>query len=67
MYGTASYWIRTSWFNGLFRSLLDLILEWQDRSQQRRRLAEMGPRMLKDIGLSRADVWQEVHKPFWRA
>ena len=66
MYGIASYRIRTSWFNGLFRTLFDLIVEWNERSQQRRRLAEMGPRMLKDIGISTTDVWQEVNKPFWR-
>ena len=66
MYGTASYKIRTSWFNGLFRTLFDLIVDWYERSNQRRRLAEVGPRMLKDIGISRVDVWQEVNKPFWR-
>lgn len=66
MYGTASYKIRTSWFNGLFRSLFDLIVEWNERAHQRRHLAELGPRMLKDIGISHTDAWREANKPFWR-
>jgi uncharacterized protein YjiS (DUF1127 family) len=40
-------------------------LEWQERARQRRRLAELDDRMLKDIGLTRADVSREVEKPFW--
>jgi len=41
------------------------VVEWNERSNPRRRLAEVGSRMLKDIGISRVDVWQEVNKPFW--
>ena len=41
------------------------VLEWQERARQRYRLAELDDRMLKDIGLSRADVTREVEKPFW--
>jgi uncharacterized protein YjiS (DUF1127 family) len=41
------------------------IVEWQDRARQRRRLSELDDRMLKDIGLTRADVHREVEKPFW--
>ena len=47
------------------RCLSGGVVEWNERSSQRRRLAEVGPRMLKDIGISRVDVWQEVNKPFW--
>jgi uncharacterized protein YjiS (DUF1127 family) len=39
---------------------------WLTRHRQRRQLAELDDAMLKDIGLSRADVYGEVTKPFWR-
>jgi uncharacterized protein YjiS (DUF1127 family) len=48
-----------------FAKLVDLILEWQERSRQRRHLATLDDNMLRDIGLSRADVDRETHKHFW--
>jgi uncharacterized protein YjiS (DUF1127 family) len=42
------------------------LLAWQERRCNRAKLAEMDERMLKDIGLSRADIAREVGKPFWR-
>ncbi len=46
--------------------LFHLILCWQERWLQRRRLEEMDDTSLRDIGLSRADIAQEVRKPFWQ-
>ena len=43
------------------------ILAWLERARQRRQLQQLGDHMLKDIGLSRADVEAESSKPFWRA
>jgi uncharacterized protein YjiS (DUF1127 family) len=43
-----------------------LLLLWAERRDQRHRLAELNDRMLRDIGLSRADVMAEATKPFWR-
>ena len=44
-----------------------LLLTWQERSRQRHALVSLDDRMLKDIGLRRADVFLEARKPFWRA
>ncbi len=48
------------------RLALDTLLMWQERAFQRRALEQLDARMLKDIGLSSADVQNEVRKPFWR-
>ena len=52
--------------NPLLR-MLSLLAAWQDRANQRDVLGSLDDRMLKDIGLSRADALQEARKPFWRA
>jgi uncharacterized protein YjiS (DUF1127 family) len=41
-------------------------LTWLERSRQRRQLAELNDYMLRDIGLTRVDAWNEAEKPFWR-
>lgn len=46
--------------------LLNLLLSWQERWIERRRLEEMDDTTLRDIGLTRADIHQEVRKPFWQ-
>ena len=45
----------------------DTVLDWQERARQRHRLGEMDDHLLRDIGLSRADLEHETAKPFWRA
>ena len=51
--------------------VLDHIIEapiaWLERMRERRQLAGLSDDMLKDIGVSRADVEHVVEKPFWRA
>jgi uncharacterized protein YjiS (DUF1127 family) len=49
------------------RGLLATLERWAERHRQRRALLELSNSMLKDIGLSYADAWQEGRKPFWRA
>jgi uncharacterized protein YjiS (DUF1127 family) len=44
----------------------EMILTWHERARQRRQLQGLGDRMLKDLGLDRADVEAEAAKPFWR-
>jgi uncharacterized protein YjiS (DUF1127 family) len=40
--------------------------DWSCRARQRRLLVTLDDRMLKDIGLTRADAMVEADKPFWR-
>ncbi|HUJ76930.1 MAG TPA: DUF1127 domain-containing protein [bacterium] len=40
---------------------------WRRRTQQRRLLSTFDARMLADIGLTPAERWREVRKPFWVA
>jgi uncharacterized protein YjiS (DUF1127 family) len=46
--------------------LLRYILTWAERARQRRALQALDEWVLKDIGLSRADVMHEYDKPFWQ-
>jgi uncharacterized protein YjiS (DUF1127 family) len=48
------------------RNLVDQFMLWHERSRQRRHLARLSDHMLRDIGLTRGDVWAECEKPFWR-
>jgi uncharacterized protein YjiS (DUF1127 family) len=43
-----------------------MVVRWSERAAQRRRLRQLDDHLLHDMGLSRADVEQEVSKPFWR-
>jgi uncharacterized protein YjiS (DUF1127 family) len=43
-----------------------VLLGWAERARQRRALLSLDDWMLKDIGLSRADVMREYDKPIWR-
>ncbi|MCZ6858767.1 MAG: DUF1127 domain-containing protein [Alphaproteobacteria bacterium] len=45
----------------------EVLLLWQSRANQRHALAHLDDRMLRDLGLSRAEAVWESRKPFWRA
>ena len=47
--------------------LVGLLATWHRRSADRAQLGTLDAHMLRDVGLSRADVECEVGKPFWRA
>ncbi len=47
-------------------AFFSLLARWRDNAQGRARLASLPEGALKDLGLSKADVWAEVQKPFWK-
>ncbi len=46
---------------------VQILFVWSERHRQRHALEGLDDRMLKDIGLSRADAANEFSKSFWRA
>ena len=46
---------------------LEVLLNWQERARQRAHLGALDERMLRDMGISRADAVREAAIPFWRA
>ena len=46
--------------------VVQVLREWRRRSRDRAQLALLDDRMLRDIGITRADVVTEINKPFWR-
>ena len=58
--------LSTMGFGGSNRTLFGLVGTWLERRRQRRALAWLDERLLKDIGISREEAAQEIEKPFWR-
>jgi uncharacterized protein YjiS (DUF1127 family) len=54
-------------FGGTIVAVVDRMQTWLDRARQRRALAQLDDRLLRDIGITRYDVLYEAGKPFWRA
>jgi uncharacterized protein YjiS (DUF1127 family) len=48
------------------RQALALLDVWRQRSRDRRELARMDQRSLRDLGLTPHDALYEARKPFWR-
>ena len=51
---------------GVVIALFDHVLDWQERSAQRRQLLRLDDHALKDVGLTRSEARREASKPFWR-
>ena len=62
----ASAWYARSRVGQGAGRIAEVGLTWFDRARQRRQLCEFSDHMLRDVGLTRADVWAESAKPFWR-
>lgn len=39
---------------------------WMERYRQRRAMAMLSDHMLKDLGLTRHEIWRESDKQFWK-
>jgi uncharacterized protein YjiS (DUF1127 family) len=50
----------------LGRTLLALLREWKSRELERRELARLSERELRDFSISRSEAYAEMRKPFWR-
>jgi uncharacterized protein YjiS (DUF1127 family) len=48
------------------RASLERLEQWRARAEGRRQLARFDERMLRDIGISRAEVFQEQRKWIWQ-
>ena len=46
-------------------SMLRQLRRWAELARERRQLAMLSDGALKDLGLSRADIYQETERPFW--
>ena len=46
--------------------VLGTLLTWQERYDQRHKLMALDDRLLKDIGITRAQAREEYEKPVWR-
>lgn len=46
--------------------LLKRVVRWRERARQRRALANLDWRLLRDIGLTAEQALLEANKPFWR-
>ncbi len=54
------------WLGVIGRLVATAFATWATRARSRRELAELSEHVLRDIGLTRADVLREISKPFWR-
>jgi uncharacterized protein YjiS (DUF1127 family) len=52
--------------SGVLNGMRAALREWRRRKNDRLELARFDDRMLRDIGLTRADADYEINKPFWR-
>ena len=62
--GLGRLWL--AWLAIGLQTVADRVLAGLERSRQRRRLAEMDDRMLRDIGITRAEAGSETQKWFWQ-
>lgn len=46
--------------------MIVMVAVWRQRAETRRQLASLDPRLLQDIGLTKAQAQQESAKPFWK-
>ncbi len=52
---------------GTFTAFNQILTTWRRRTKERKELATLDARALRDLGLSASDVNFEANKPFWRS
>lgn len=48
------------------QSIIQTLELWRQRTEDRKQLAGLTERILKDAGISKLDAKLEIAKPFWR-
>ena len=51
---------------GTFTAFQQIFSTWRRRARERRELATLDHRTLRDLGLTEGEVQFEASKPFWR-
>lgn len=57
--------VHQPWPRPSVRGILDWLVALDARYRQRRTLETLDDRMLRDIGVTRAEVEQEIRRPLW--
>jgi uncharacterized protein YjiS (DUF1127 family) len=52
---------------GTYTAFNQILAGWRRRARERRELATLDSRTIRDLGLSSSEVQFEVNKPFWRS
>ncbi len=52
---------------GTFAAFSQVLATWRRRAQERRELADLDYRTIRDLGISPSDIRFEANKPFWRS
>jgi uncharacterized protein YjiS (DUF1127 family) len=52
---------------GTYTAFNHILANWRRRARERRELASLDTRTLRDLGLSSSEIQFEVNKPFWRS
>ena len=51
---------------GTFTAFNQIFSTWRRRARERRELASLDARTIRDLGMSHGDIQFEAGKPFWR-
>ena len=51
---------------GTYTAFNQILATWRQRTRERRELANLDHRTLRDLGLSSSEIQFEANKPFWR-
>ena len=51
---------------GTYTAFGQILATWRRRAKERRELANLDRRTMRDLGISPTDIQFEANKPFWR-